>query len=419
MGAQSVSIRKLAAVLTACLPLALVLPAHASASPGFACTSASLSSDMFSPQPAGTLVHFTATKGGAACTNPLFEFWLYTPGPGFQMVQAYSSSATLALDTALLVPGTTYSIDVWVEQSGSPVGTGGYETFGLEAWSVSGCQSASVSVTSGGPGSWGVSASASGCTSPQFEFWAWSPFGGWTLGQAYSSSSSWSYYNPSIPPGGFTVDVWVRQAGSRAEFETFALGVLPSSSCEPISVSAGMGGGGGVNTVTATPNTMGGCPPGLEYQFWVYIPGPGWQMLQDYSSSSSASWNTAGLYSGTYSISVLVRVPPGSSYQFYGLGTYQIVGCPNASVSATPASPQTAGTAVMLSASAPCGALYQFWVYKPGGPWMVAQQWSMSPSYSWTTTGLSAGTYAWTVYAKNLSSAQGFDTFAITSFSLL
>ena len=422
MAAPLRATRKLAVVLAACLPCALTVQVgHASATSGFSCTSASLISDMASPQPSGTVVHFTAAPGGAACTNPRFEFWLYEPATGFRIVQAYSSAATFPLDTSLLVPGTTYSIDVWVEQSGSPVGPGGYETFGLEAWTViDGCSSASVSVATTGGYNWNVTASAGGfvCTAPQFEFWLWQPFGGWTLAQPYSFSSSWSYSNPYLPPGGFTVDVWVRQSGSTAEYEAFALGVLPSSTCEPINVFPGMGNANGVIIITATPNAMGGCPPGLMYQFWVYLPGSGWQLVQDYSSSNTASWNAAGLYNGTYSISVLVRLPPAYNYIFYGLGTYQVSGCPNVGIGPSPASPQSAGTAVSFGASSPCGALYQFWVYKPGGPWTVVQNWSMSSSYAWTTTGLAAGTYAWTVYAKLPTSAQGFDAFAVTAYSL-
>jgi hypothetical protein len=62
----------------------------------------------------------------------------------------------------------------------------------------------------------------------------------------------------------------------------------------------------------------------------------------------------------------------------------------------------------MATANATCphaGAMYQFWMLAPGaGSWAIAQAYSTNNVFNWTTTGLAAGVYHITVWARDASS---------------
>jgi len=72
-----------------------------------------------------------------------------------------------------------------------------------------------------------------------------------------------------------------------------------------------------------------------------------------------------------------------------------------------PSPPQVSGTGVTFSASVSgCPhPLYQFLTLAPGSPsWQLAQAYSSSATFRWNTTGLVAGTYYYTVWARDASS---------------
>ncbi len=64
-----------------------------------------------------------------------------------------------------------------------------------------------------------LSATSTGCSSPQYEFWIQGPGGAWTIVQGYSSSSTFNWSTAGLPPGTYNFDVWVRQSGSTASWE--------------------------------------------------------------------------------------------------------------------------------------------------------------------------------------------------------
>jgi hypothetical protein len=72
-----------------------------------------------------------------------------------------------------------------------------------------------------------------------------------------------------------------------------------------------------------------------------------------------------------------------------------------------PGSPQAHGTAITYTASASgCShPLYQFWVLAPGShTWQIVQAYSPTATLSWSTTGLPAGSYTYTVWARDATS---------------
>ena len=80
--------------------------------------------------------------------------------------------------------------------------------------------------------------------------------------------------------------------------------------------------------------------------------------------------------------------------------------CSSVTDAAAPASPQLSGAAVTFTANA-VGCphpLYQFWVLAPGHAWQIVQPYSSAATFTWKTSGLPAGSYLYTVWARDSSS---------------
>jgi len=138
--------------------------------------------------------------------------------------------------------------------------------------------------------------------------------------------------------------------------------------------------------------------------------------MQAYSSTATLTWNTTPP-AGTYRYSVWVRdASSGTAYDTYFPGTaYTLTTTPCAGVtaSAAPASPQAAGTAVTISASASgcSNARYEFWVLAPGGSWTIVQAYSSGATFNWNTAGKPAGIYRYSVWVRDASSGAAYDAF--------
>jgi N-acetyl-anhydromuramyl-L-alanine amidase AmpD len=188
----------------------------------------------------------------------------------------------------------------------------------------------------------------------------------------------------------------------------------------------------GLGSVTATPSspqlsgtavtfsaTATGCPHPL-FQFWILPPGgtgADWQVKRSYSSTATYTWNTTGLVAGNYLYSVWVEDTSsfGANCSYLGCNdaylaarTYTLTSQPCTSIteSASPPSSSPTGTTVAFTARASgCPhPLYQFWILPPGANWQIKQAYSSSNTFSWNTTGLVAGNYLYTAWARDQSS---------------
>ena len=60
-----------------------------------------------------------------------------------------------------------------------------------------------------------ITGSASGCSNPQYQFWILAPGSStWTIAQAYSTSTTFSWNTSGKPTGTYRYSVWVRDASS-------------------------------------------------------------------------------------------------------------------------------------------------------------------------------------------------------------
>lgn len=386
------------------------------------CSSATLTSDKTSPQAGATTVTFTASAAGPGCSSPLYEYWMWSASSGWVLKQPYSTKATFVLDTSGWTP-RTYTVDVWVEESGSALGTGNYETFGLKAWVVGGCDSATLTpnpAPTTGMVTFTATAAGIGCSNAQYQFFMWSPATSWVLKQAYSPMGTWTLDTTTLGPGTYTIDVWVKQQNSPLTYETWALSSLPKGACGSTTLTPGVASPQSVGGTVSLSAVAAGCSS-PQYQYWIYPGiGGGWQMLQDYSSSGTYNWNTAGWKPGTYSLVVHVRQGGSTAaYDTFGLLSYSVTGAFSAALVASPVSPQPLGTPITLTASAPGSApQYQFWVYILSVGWKMVQDYSATATYIWNTTPIAPGTYAWVVYVQQLGSGNAFDSYALFSDSV-
>ncbi len=385
------------------------------------CSAAAVTSSKTSPQPAGTAITFTASATGARCTSPVYEFWLWSAAGGWALRQAYSSTATLALDTSGMLPGT-YSVDVWVEESGSIQGAGAYETFALEAWTVGGCDFASMTpnpAPSSGIVTFTATAGGTGCNQPQYRFWLWSASSGYVMKQDFSSTNTWSTDSAALAAGTYSIVVHVKQKGSPLAYETWALSALPKGACGAPSTSATNASPQSVGGIVHLSAAAPGCTAPLYRYYYYPAPGNQYGLLRDWSSTASFDWNTAGMSPGTYSIVVHVKQSSSNAaYDTYALMAYTLAWIPAVNLNANLSSPQAAGSGVTLTAAATGTPQYQFWVYAPGGPWTMVQDYSSTATLSWNTAGLTQGTYSWVVYARQQGSGAQYDVYALINYTI-
>lgn len=196
------------------------------------------------------------------------------------------------------------------------------------------------------------------------------------------------------------------------------VGSVAQAVCSSASVSTSPTPGGPVGTpvtVTASATCDGGDTK--TYKFYLYTPGSGWSMVQDWSTSNTYNWTTTGLTGGTYYFQAWARAQGSTAtYEAYAGTSYQLGGsaCTGGGISASPPTGTTAGSPVVVSGSATCGgtANYKFYMQAPGGAWNMVQDWSTDSTYDWDTTGATSGAYNFQVWVRNSSSTATYETYA-------
>lgn len=187
------------------------------------CNSTAMTPNLATPQAPGANLLYTATSNG--CTGAQYAFWLMPPGGSWTLKQSYSTSATFAWDTTGYAAGT-YQVGVWAKASGS---ANSYDAFYIGTYQLqsAACSAANVLVAPASPQAAGTAvtftATATGCAGASFEFWELPPPGTtWSAVRAYGSGNTfvWDSVGASGP---YRFGVWVRQSGSTASYEAYAI----------------------------------------------------------------------------------------------------------------------------------------------------------------------------------------------------
>jgi hypothetical protein len=253
-------------------------------------------------------------------------------------------------------------------------------------------------------------ATASGGVGPlQYRFVLYDPTAGWSELQAWGSSNSvtWTPLHATT----YHLQVWVRAAGSTAEYDAW-LGsadmVVTTTPAHLLSVTASsLSPIAPGTTVTWTAVAAGGTTP-IPYAFWLYRQSTGaWTLVQGYGLSSTWTWTPT--VPDTYQVEVWVKDQdfPGD-YENYMSGAAVSVGSgPVTAVSLTSnqVAPLTTSVPITWTVQGTGGAAplqYRFWLYDfETAPWTMVQDWSASRQYRWTPGATDIGVHALQVWVKS------------------
>jgi len=401
-------------------------------------TGVTLAVDRYSPQTVGAKVTFSAAATGGS-GNCEYYFTVRDPNTGTWIVgQAYSGNSTWTWDTIGLGTGV-YTIQVWARSVGS---LASYEVY----------QSISYTLNPPPPPVTGVtllmdkvspqligakvdfSAAATGGSGDyEYFFTVRDPnTGTWSVGQAYSGNSSWTWDTTGLGTGAYTIQVWARSVGSLSAYEAYrSISYTLNTPPPPVTgvtlsmdkVSPQLIGA----IVTFSAVATGGSGD-YEYYFTVRDPNTGtWSVGQAYSGNSSWTWDTTGLGTGTYTIQVWARsVGSLAAYEAYRSISYTLNTPPPPVTGVTllmdKVSPQSVGAKVTFSAAAMGGSgnyEYYFTVRDPNtGAWSVGQAYSGNSSWTWDTTGLGPGAYTVQVWARSVGSLTAYEAYKSISYTL-
>jgi len=76
-------------------------------------------------------------------------------------------------------------------------------------------------------------------------------------------------------------------------------------------------------------------------------------------------------------------------------------------------------TVVITGAASGCPQpQYEFWLLPPGGTWQLARAYSSSATLTWGTAGRPAGSYRFSVWARDASSGAAYDSFNAFNYTL-
>jgi outer membrane protein assembly factor BamB len=299
---------------------------------------------------------------------------------------------------------------------------------------VTGCKTLTAGASPSSPSTVGtpvtVTGSVSGCPnpSPLYEFWLRNPGGNCCqLVQAYSASPTFNWTTTGLTSGTYAFAVWARDANSSGAFgnslgryDAYAIFTYTLSplACSGLTASSSPAGTAVAGTPVAITGAATGCP-NPRYAFFILYPGSQtWQAAQAYSPSATFNWNTTGQPAGTYNFSIWARDASSSGTFGNSLGTWDTyraiqytltsTPCTGITASSSPSGTATAGTPVTITGSATgCpNPQYEFFILYPGSQtWQLAKAYSSSATFNWSTTGLPTGTYHFSVWARDASSA--------------
>ncbi len=189
---------------------------------------------------------------------------------------------------------------------------------------------------------------------------------------------------------------------------------------------------GGCGALTATPASPepagttetltvagGTCvPAGSPYLFVVFPPGSSSGRVITSGSSPSATWATAGLTPGAYTLQVQIEPPGATQWQLLATAPFALTApvCTGPTLTDAPAgNVPVGGTTDLLGAAiCPAGATpsYRFTATAVTGTVTTIKDWGPASHTAWNTTGLAAGSYTVTMTVATAPGGQGPTTTA-------
>src|SRR4029077_14027898 len=188
-----------------------------------------------------------APTGGFAAAVTLSASGLPSGATGtFSPNPVTGTSSTLSVTTTAGVPTGTYSLTI--------TGVGGGLTRTASATLVINspvrCSSAALSpqnATHEAATTVHFTASSTGCSAPQYEYWVQYLDGSWNMLRAFSADPTWDWNTAGLAPGVFTIHVWANETGNSTALaeaigsSTVTLTGCTSAALSPSSTTATLG----------------------------------------------------------------------------------------------------------------------------------------------------------------------------------
>ena len=378
-----------------------------------------------------------AATGGQGALQ--YRFYLYNQGAAsWSVLQDYGASNQVTWTPSAV---GTYSVQVWVRSAGSSAPYDAWRAYGpfdikLPVVTVSGLTTPTIfPVAPGTSVTW--TASASGGVPPlQYKFYLYNHgTAAWSVLQDYGTSNQVTWTASAV--GTYSVQAWVRSAGSTAPYDAwrahgpFEIKTTPIT-IDAITTPAAFPVTPGTS-VTWTVSVRGGVPP-LEYKYWLYhFQGSTWEVLKNYGPDTSVTWTATT--AGTYRLQVWVRsVGSTAVYEAWRNAADAVVEDTRAkltTLTSVPPVPVGVGTPVTWTATATGGTpplQYKFYLYNQGtASWTLLQDYSTSNQATWTPQ--APGTYWLQAWVRSAGSSTAWedwigcepfsvtDTITVTSFT--
>jgi Cysteine-rich secretory protein family len=267
------------------------------------CSWVALGASPASPQYPTGVVTFTATP--TCVGTPTYRFWVRPPGGAWTVRQDYSTNNAFSWPIAGLAPGT-YGIEVDERSLGS---SEPYQRVSNLSYvlAMTPCASATLGASPASPGATGstvtLTASSTGCVSPQYRFWIRAPNGTWSMRQDYSASNTFAWSGTG-QAGTYGIEVDVRDQLASVSYDTVRNITYVVTGCTAATLAATPANSAPRGTAVSLAATAT-CPGTPTYKFWIKAPGGAWTAAQQYSTSSTYAWMPTS--AGTYYLEVDVR----------------------------------------------------------------------------------------------------------------
>ena len=280
-----------------------------------------LTSDVPSPATTGTAIKWTARVMGGSSGPIQYQFSLYSPTSGWNVVQPYGPSETYTWTPTWGSEGD-YLVQVWVRSNGS---TENYEssrvsdTFTIQRAPMKLTTTTLFPVAPGSMVDWTADV-PDPTANLEYEFWVYSvATGSWSLGKTYGVDHTFRWIPASV--GSYYIQAWARRLGSPLAYEVFLSTnelVVSQGPAQLVSLTSNVSlPATSGTTITWTAAASGGTAGPLQYQFWRWG-STGWVMVQDYSPLNSYSWTPTVGDVGDHALQVWVRSAGSSvAYESY------------------------------------------------------------------------------------------------------
>jgi murein DD-endopeptidase MepM/ murein hydrolase activator NlpD len=369
-------------------------------------TAEAITSDVPSPQAAGTAIQFTGIANGGVPPYQ-FKWWVYD-GTAWTMAQDWGSSTFVWTPSRSIAAGR---VGFWVRDATMTADVG---TVNHSVPYVITSAAGSAPLTMGGltsdvpsPQAVGTSiqftATASGGVAPyQFKWWVYDGIR-WTMARDWGGATF--VWTPTQSAAAGRVGVWARDVTTTADVSNVNHSI-------PYVITGGLGAGpltvSGLTSDVPSPQAVGtsvqftgtvtgGVPP-YQFKWWVYD-GTRWTMARDWGGATFVWTPTQSAAAGRVGFWVRDATTTADVSDVNYSTAYVVTGSSSGGGPLTVtgqtsdvASPQAVGTSIQFTAAASGGvAPYQFkwWVYD-GVRWTMARDWG-GATFVWTPTQSIAG----------------------------